>query len=115
MWIFTTSGFISAVQDPEDRTIIVRSRDKDSLVPISKLAKVGLQKTALADYPYRIEITPDQFVEWVASQARQINYSNFKSEVAIYRDVKFSRALSNVWSIMHDVEDPSARMKNEDL
>jgi len=45
MWVFTTSGFVSAVRSPNDRTIIVRSRDKDSLVPISKQAKIDIRKT----------------------------------------------------------------------
>ena len=114
MWVFTTSGFVSAVRSPNDRTIIVRSRDKDSLVPISKQANIDIRKTPLADYPYRLEIGHDQFAEWVASQARQIDYNNFKSEVALHRESVFSKALSNVWSIMHDVEDASARVKNED-
>jgi hypothetical protein len=83
-------------------------------VAISKLARIDIRKTPLADYPYRLEIGHDQFVEWVVSQARQINYNNFKSEVAIHRESVFSKALSKVWSIMHDVEDSNARLKNED-
>ena len=38
-----------------------------------------------------------------------IEYSNFKSEVAITRGAKFAKALSKVWSDMHDVEDKAAR------
>jgi hypothetical protein len=112
MWVFTTSGFVSAVRSPNDRTIVVRSRDKDSLVPISKQAKVDIRKTPFADYPYRLEIGHDQFAEWVESQARQIDYNNFKSEVALVRGNGFATALAKVWSAMHKVEDAEARERN---
>ena len=107
MWVFTTSGFVSAVRSPNDRTIIVRSRDKDSLVPISKQAKIDIRKTPLADYPYRLEIGHDQFAEWVASQARQIDYNNFKSEVAHHQGIdgkKYERSLHDVWHVMHQLQ-----------
>ena len=109
MWIFTTSGFVSAVRNPNDRTIIVRSRDHASLVQISKQSGVKISQTPLADYPYRIEIGHDQFVEWVKNQAMDIEYFNFKSEVALTKGKGFARALTKVWSTMHEVEDSRAR------
>lgn len=113
MWIFTTTGFISAVRNPENNTMIVRSRDKASLEPISAKFGVQIKKTPLGDYPYRVEIRQEDFAEWVRDQASSIDYRNFKSEVAIHRGSTFSRALGKVWSTMHDVEDSSARERNE--
>jgi hypothetical protein len=112
MWIFTTSGFVSAVRNPNDRTIIVRSRDHASLVPISKLCEVKISKTPLADYPYRLEILHEQFVSWISQAAEEIDYFNFKKEFAITRGERFASVLSKVWSMMHDVEDVSARKRN---
>ena len=113
MWIFTTTGFVSAVRNPNDRTIIVRSRDKASLEPISTNFGVHIKKTPLGDYPYRVHIRQEDFAQWVKDQASSIDYRNFKSEVAIQRGSTFSRALGKVWSTMHDVEDSSARERNE--
>jgi hypothetical protein len=68
-------------------------------------------KTPVADYPYRVEVTQNDFAEWVRDQANSIDYPNFKSEVSIHRGQVFSKALSKVWSVMHEVEDSSAREK----
>ena len=111
MWIFTTTGFVSAVRKSDGPTIIVRSRDKASLTPIANRFSTEVIKTPVADYPYRVEVTQDDFAEWVREQAELINYPNFKSEVAIHRGQAFSKALSKVWSVMHEVEDSSAREK----
>lgn len=113
MWIFTTSGFISAVQDSSDRTIIVRARDQKSLVQISQVSHSTIITTPFADYPYRVVLTSKQFIDWVMNQATGINYPNFKSAVQTHRGSIFAKALNKVWSIMHDVEDGNARRRNE--
>ena len=109
MWIFTTSGFVSAVRSQSDRTIIVRSRDRASLTPISKKYQAEIKQTPVADYPYRLEISADDFAEWVSDQAKNIYYPNFKSAVAIHRNRLFAKVLGEVWSVMHGVEDGNAR------
>jgi hypothetical protein len=96
MWIFTTSGFVSAVRSQSDRTIIVRSRDRASLTPISKKYQADIKQTPVADYPSRLEIS-------------NIDYPNFKSAVAIHRNRLFAKVLGEVWSVMHGVEDGNAR------
>ena len=111
MWIFTTSGFVSAVRNPNNRTIIVRSRDKASLAPFSKRFGAEVIKTPIADYPYRLEVSQENFAEWVQDQANSIDYPNFKSEVAIHRGSTFAKALSKVWSVMHEAEDSNSREK----
>ena len=112
MWIFTTTGFISAIQDPRDRTIIVRSRDQKSLINLSDKYKTKVIATPLADYPYRLILKHHQFAEWVHEEALNIDYPNFKSAAKIQRDSIFAKALSKVWSVMHDIEDGEARSKN---
>ena len=62
MWIFTTSGFISAVSNP-DGTIKVRSRDKASLGPLSKRYELEIAHTPIADYPYRYLHQQDSILE----------------------------------------------------
>jgi len=110
MWIFTTSGFVSAVSNL-DGTIKVRARDQASLEPLSKKNELEIAHTPIADYPYRLEISAENFSDWVADQARNIDYPNFKSAVAIHRNRLFAKVLGEVWSVMHGVEDKSARLR----
>ena len=110
MWLFTTTGFISIVEDDADQ-LIVRARDSFSLSPLAQSYNVEIRSTPTADYPYRIFLSKDQFKNYLHNQTGLINYKNFKSEVAIIRGKKFANALLSVWSAMHEVEDKEARKK----
>ncbi len=109
MWVFTTSGFVSAVY--KDGALQVRARDRRSLIPLAKQTGAEIIATPLADYPYRIAITNEQFAGWVNQQALSIDYKNFKSEVADALGYGFAKPLNQVWSAMHDVEDAQARKR----
>jgi hypothetical protein len=113
MWLFTETGFLSAVQkDPTKEELVVRARDKESLSDLSKKHSLKIIKTPMADYPYRVEISKQDFANWVADEAMGISYSNFKNQVAIVRDSKFAKLLGKVWSVMLDAEDGDARERN---
>jgi hypothetical protein len=109
MWVFTTSGFVSAVF--KDGAIQVRARDRKSLEGLAKQTGASITPTPLADYPYRIAITNEQLAAWVSQQAMVVDYKNFKSEVADLRGNSFAKPLHQVWSTMHDVEDAKARVR----
>ena len=109
MWVFTTTGFVSAVY--KDGALQVRARDRRSLSALSKDTGASIVATPLADYPYRIAITNAQFSQWLQAQVLGINYKNFKSEVADSRGYGFAKPLNQVWSVMHDVEDEKARVR----
>ena len=109
MWIFTTSGFISAVY--KDGGVVVRSRDEESLMSLEIFTGSKIKKTPLADYPYRLKTDHENFANWLSTQANGLNYSNFKSEIASKRGYEFAKPLNKVWSVMHDVEDAEARQK----
>jgi hypothetical protein len=110
MWIFTTTGFVSAVY--KDGALQVRTRDRRSLKPLAKQTDAGIVATPLADYPYRIAITNEEFAKWISAQALAIDYKNFKSEVADTLGYSFAKPLNQVWSAMHDVEDIQARVRS---
>ena len=107
MWLFTNTGFVSAVSNGKD--LMVRARDKESLEPIAESAKVDIISTPTNDYPYRVIVTHEFFANWVAYMACNIAYKNFKSEVAATRGYGFAHPLMKVWSAMHEVEDSGAR------
>ena len=107
MWLFTNTGFVSAVSNGKD--LMVRARDRQSLKPIAESAKVEIIPTPHNDYPYRVIVSHDFFAKWVAHMVKNITYKNFKSEVAATRGYEFSHPLMQVWSAMHEVEDVTAR------
>ena len=109
MWVFTTSGFVSAVY--KDGALQVRARDRKSLDALSKETNAAVIATPLADYPYRIAITNEQFSKWLSQQVMAVNYKNFKSEIADTRGYGFAKPLNKVWSVMHEVEDIQARRR----
>ena len=109
MWLFTNTGFISAVF--KDQKLVARARDRQSLESLASHISAEIIKTPLADYPYRVITDYLTFSEWVALQARLIDYPNFKSEIATTRGHDFAHALNQVWSVMHEVEDKGARKR----
>lgn len=97
MWVFTTSGFVSAVQDWNDpRMLIVRARDAASLRPLAEYTATQIVASPTADYPYRLTISNSDFGDWVRAQATAIDYPNFKSEVTQTRGSHFAHALMGV-------------------
>ena len=109
MWVFTTPGFVSAVY--KDGALQVRARDRRSLTPLAKQTGVEIVATPLADYPYRIAITNEQFSKWLSQEVMSVDYKNFKSEIAETRGYGFANPLNKVWSVMHEVEDSKARAR----
>ncbi len=108
MWIFTSTGFVSAVRKYDRPDVItVRSRDRRSLEPLTETAGVEIAVSPFGDYPYRAFIEPEVFTKWVAEQAEAIDYDNFKNRVGQTRGYEFTDALHNVWVAMLAVEDSS--------
>ena len=111
MWIFSETGFISAVRKNDNPDVItVRSRDRESLEPLASQAGVEIAKSPYGDYPYRAFIKPEVFQTWVSEVAGSLDYDNFKSHVAHTRGYDYAHHLSNVWSVMVDTEDHDARI-----
>jgi hypothetical protein len=110
MWIFTETGFVSAVQHRENPDyLMVRARDRQSLVQLSEIVETEIKSTPDADYPYRLTATKEDVKSWMNDSIDFLGYSNFKNQVAITRGKNYARTLGSVWSTMHDVEDEEAR------
>lgn len=108
MWLFTETGFVSAVRKTDRPDVYtVRSRDRRSLEPLAALARVEIVVSPLGDYPYRVFVESAIFTEWVADQASQIEYHNFKSRVSLTRGLDYTNALHEVWVAMLKTEDAS--------
>jgi hypothetical protein len=101
MWIFTSTGFVSAVvhRDHPD-LIVVRARDLASLEPLIARTGAELNPWKGWDYAYRIVVPRTELAAWVAEQAVAIDYTNFKDSARERRGGEFVHALGKVWSVM---------------
>lgn len=115
MWIFTTLGFFSITKaHPEewdypvpDGSLQVRARVKDDL--FNMLDAVGSNADVLQtfnrDYPYRTFLPPETVAKFLAEYTEDLEYNNFKDEVAKVQGYHRSKLYSKVWSVMYNAED----------
>jgi hypothetical protein len=106
MWIFTDTGFISAVRKPwaKDK-ITVRARDKQSLSELSRVSGEEIVTTLDSDYPHRVVLDDKVFKSWLVESIDTMDYDNFKNRVYETRGKYFARLLGEVWSVMLGAED----------
>ena len=109
MWLFTETGFVSAVQHRDnDDLLVVRSRDRKSLEPLSKATTAEITTNAYSDYPYRVIVHKADFNTWVSDSIKFLDYPNFKNQVAATRGKAFAHTSGKVWATMLDAEDEEA-------
>jgi hypothetical protein len=112
MWLFTDTGFVSAVVAKEDRSkISVRARDKKSLESFVKMFKVKIVELQARDYEYRVYLTKEQLTQWTATRIEELNYDNFKTQVTKTRGYDFANPLHGVWAEMLEVSDKRKKTK----
>jgi len=115
MWLFTETGFLSAVahfEDPE--VLVVRAREETSLRRLSVAAETAIVATPANDYPFRIHVGRDVFAEWLLEQVSSLNYTNYKSHMVQTRGHEFTEALHQVWATMHSIESPRVTQEDRD-
>ena len=118
MWIFTRYGFFSAVcarqgdggyGAPVDRDrMMVRARVRAHLEALlarfpDQLGGCGIRESSATDYAFRILVAKTAWSEVMAELARDIDYGNFKSEVARHQGsagAAYEDTLHEVWGTM---------------
>ena len=106
MWVFTETGFVSAVRKVDSPSkITVRSRDKQSLEVLAELSETEILETPDADYRYRVLVSDDIYKVWLTTTVDMLDYDNFKNRAAVTRGHVFHHALGKVWTDMHAVAD----------
>ena len=109
MWLFTETGFVSAVQHRDNPDLlVVRARDRLSLEPLAAFAETEITTNPRADYPYRTIVGKGTFAAWTVDNIDNLDYPNFKNQVAITRGKTFASNLGRVWSDMLNAEDAEA-------
>ena len=100
MWIFSTKGFLSCVEDYEDPdVIIVRARNKDHLRHHFEESRI--LSTPDADYGFRVRASRDEFVDLVRALAEAVDYPNYKYEASKFLGRKFVSRLHSIWQQMY--------------
>jgi hypothetical protein len=104
MWVFTTSGFYSVVQDKNDREMVtIRARTRSHLEDLMRFSGIPSEilRTDDRDYLFRTIMPKTQWASTMSLLALDIDYTNFKDEVGRNRKHgKYHTALSKVWGIM---------------
>lgn len=109
MWLFTSRGFYSAVAHRDDpETIIVRARSAQDIKRLQK--EYPYTKVVVgggSDYRYRLEIDKADWADFVADEAADICYTNFKNEVAHTQGEWRHNVYMRIWWAMRDAFDPA--------
>ena len=110
MWIATKSGYLSIVRNsnpdcPAAEEMLVRSRVREDLEYFAGYASSSahylvVRCTPEADYPYRLFCSRSAVARFLASQADEITYENFKSEIA-KTDRPRALVYTRVWAALH--------------
>lgn len=107
MWLYTKLGFYSAVVKRGDTRVSVRSYAKQDLANLIRHFDLHAEiwHTPDADYAYRIKLEREEFAHVMSELALQLDYSNFKAEVASTAD--YSRLVA-----YHEIHDITSTLKS---
>jgi hypothetical protein len=105
MWIFTSTGFLSVVQKPDDKTTLtVRARAKGHIESVFPDAKV--KASPGNDYAYRAKIDRATVAAVLSQQVMDLSYNNFKNSI---KDDPYHNACSGTWGVMNRYQHERAR------
>jgi 8-oxo-dGTP pyrophosphatase MutT (NUDIX family) len=111
MWTLTPFGFFSAVRKHGDAHLTIRARvaaDLDAL----RVRCPTLSPTVSGggtDYPFRATCSPEAWGDALAAMGRDIDYANFKDEVARRQGHARAKVYGGVWSHLLSLESQSSR------
>lgn len=99
MWLLTTQGFYSVVAHRDDpEALIVRARTSEDIEALrEQIADIDPFEDGGADYRHRAFVSRAEWLAAVAQLAAEIDYDNFKSEVAREQDYERARVYGHVW------------------
>ena len=107
MWLFTTDGFYSVVQDTYDNTkVIVRARTKEDILRLAhKLGgEITVRHTPTADYEWRIHMSRILWGTYLGTALAEIDYPNFKNAVASKMEPGRAGLYQRVWATMLELQ-----------
>ncbi len=106
MWLFSKSGFFSAVQNMNDSNLIhVRANFKGDLERLCETYGIepNVKRIPGSDYTYRMDFTRDQWDKILVGESRKIDYVKFKP--AVHDGTKRDQAYLDVFFTMQKYQD----------
>lgn len=102
MWLFTSQGMLSIVQDPTAKDVlIVRAREPGVIEHFFPLAKVVQRPER--DYLYRAMVPRRTVQDVVAEYVIGIDYGNFKDSIP-HNKPNYHNACHRVWQDMAAIQ-----------
>jgi hypothetical protein len=118
MWIITPLGFFSIVQKPADvaaGTLTVRARVRSDLEALKAAVLPGLgtiTESKSTDYRFRATALRALVESAMAKLTAQLDYSNFKNQVAKVQGSKRAHLYHDVWDVLNRMQgDPAYEVK----
>ena len=102
MWLLTTRGFYSVVEDHHDPgRLLVRARVREDVEALADLIPgLEVEETPDRDYRFRASVTREDWASAAAQLARAIDYPNFKNAVADRQGFERAHMYSGVWGLL---------------
>lgn len=110
MWLMTRYGFFSIVEKPADRDdgmLTVRARVRGDLDALRKHVMPGLgliAEQAGTDYRFRARALRVDVSAALAKLAGELDYSNFKDEVALKQGKGRAAVYGKVWDVLYGLQ-----------
>lgn len=110
MWLITPVGFFSVVRKPTDikkHTLTVRSRVRSDLEALKAqfLPELGaIQESTTNDYRFRAVAPQAAVAQAMSRLVEDVDYSNFKNEVAQRQGHGRSDLYHDVWSVLYRLQ-----------
>ncbi|MFM8548717.1 MAG: NUDIX hydrolase [Betaproteobacteria bacterium] len=114
MWLMTPFGFFSVVQKPDDKkaaTLTIRARVRGDLERLrdSYLPSMSnIAANAGSDYRYRAKALRSEVSSAMAKIVSDIEYANFKDEVAQRQGKVRAGLYGQVWQVLYELPDHHA-------
>jgi len=110
MWLITPIGFYSIVCKPGDaeaETLTIRARVKTDLEALRQeyLPSLGtIAEDAGTDYGFRAKAKRDEVGKALAQMVQQLDYENFKNEVANKQGKYRAQVYHKVWDVLYTLQ-----------
>jgi hypothetical protein len=106
MWVMTTEGFYSAVEDSFNKEyLIVRSRQRKDLVNllIKLELPIEISENVGSDYRWRVWLTKWEWAKFLHMTGESIDYPNFKNKVHSI-DAERAKVYGEVWAVLYALQ-----------
>lgn len=105
MWLMTTDGFFSTVQDRDDHSaVFVRARVREDAEQLAVAVGAAMLETPAADYPFRVRVAKAEWARYVAERAHAIDYDNFKNAVASRQGTRRASMYAEIWGALRGLQ-----------